>query len=73
MDGIFIQALEWWERLVFSSEPTARNLMFLVVSIALYGAFLTRGDANDLSYRRTRRSSRCPDSILRDGGGRARR
>lgn len=66
MAAIVLHALEWWGRLVSSPDPAARNLVILVASIALYAIFLAR--RNDPSPRRTSRPSRCPDSVLRDGG-----
>ena len=68
MDAIVSHALGWWDRLVSSPDPSARNVVILVTSIALYAVFLARRGAIP-SPRRTRRPSRCPDSVLRDGGG----
>lgn len=56
----------YWDWLGSAADPSVRNLVALLVCIAVYSAFLSRG--RDKAYGRTRRPQRCADSVLRGGG-----
>ena len=56
----------YWSWMVSGTDLSTRNLVTLLVSIALYWFFLSRD--RERPSGRTHRPSRCPDSVLRGGG-----
>ncbi len=60
-------ASRYWDRLWTTPDPSVRNLVALLLCTAVYAVFLSRG--HERAYVRARRPQRCPDSILRGGGG----